>query len=94
MANGGFKVIEDLVLEELVNGGSVTEICWGMSSHSWYDYKGITVAGDQEVWFDGDWAAISAVPEAQPIAQVPKFGSIKTTTGRLFSINDTTFRAD
>lgn len=94
MANGSFKVIEDIVLEERVNGGSVTEICWGMSSHSWYVYNGVTVAGAQEVWFDGEWVIVGAVPGAQPIAQVPKFGSIKTSTGRLFSINDTTFRTD
>lgn len=94
MANGGFRVVEDLVLEEQVNGGILTEICWGLSDHQWYLFNGVTVAGPQEAWFEGAWVAVDAIPGLAQAAPVPKFCSLKTSTGRVFSINDTTFSAD
>jgi hypothetical protein len=94
MANGGFRLIEQLDLVEQANGGSVTEVCHGLSADEWYDHNGVYATGDQEAWIDGDWQMIKDAPGARRVAQQPVFYSIKTSTGRLFSINDTTFRAE
>jgi len=94
MANGGFRMANDIGVGEQINGGTVTGIRSGMSDCEWYDFNGVHL-GEYHIVFEGGfWKYAKDADASNRIQPYDVYYSLNTTSHRLFSVNNTTFADD
>ena len=94
MADGAYKVVEDIKVGDKVQGGTVLKTRTGLSSRDFYNYNGTIMTDEHFVLEDGTWKYVFEADRSELVDPFDTYYTMDTTNHRLYGVNGEVFSDD